>query len=61
MKSQVLHTVWHSISGEAAGEIWHWSLSGVKGLIQSENYNKHSALPFLVNVILDQKNICVVS
>ena len=32
MKSQVLHTVWCNISGEAAGEIWHWSLSGVKGL-----------------------------
>ena len=33
MKSQVLHTVWcYIISGEAAGEIWHWSLSGVKGL-----------------------------
>ena len=32
MKSQVLHTVWRSISGEAAGEIWNWSLSGLKGL-----------------------------
>ena len=32
MKSQVLHTVWRSVSGEAAGEIWHWSLLGVKGL-----------------------------
>ena len=30
MKSQVLHTVWCYISGEAAGEIWHWSLLGVK-------------------------------
>ena len=26
MKSQVLHTVWCDISGEAAGEIWYWSL-----------------------------------
>ena len=26
MKSQVLHTVWCYISGEAAGEIWYWSL-----------------------------------
>ena len=34
MKSQVLHTVhWCHISCEAAGEFWHWSLSGVKGLI----------------------------
>ena len=32
MKSQVLHTVWCHISCEAAGEFWHWSLSGVKGL-----------------------------
>ena len=24
MKSQVLHTVWCNISGEAAGEIWKW-------------------------------------
>ena len=28
MKSQVLHTVWCNISGEAAGEIWNWSLLG---------------------------------
>ena len=33
MKSQVLLTVWCHISCEAAGEFWHWSLSGVKGLI----------------------------
>ena len=33
MKSQVLHTVWCSISGEAAGEIWTWSLLGVKWLM----------------------------
>ena len=26
MKSQVLLTLWCSISGEAAGEIWNWSL-----------------------------------
>ena len=32
MKSQVLHTVWCHISAEAAGEIWNWSLLGVKGL-----------------------------
>ena len=34
MKSQVLLTVWCHISCEAAGEFWHWSLSGVKGLRQ---------------------------
>ena len=32
MKSHVLHTVWCNIPGEAAGEIWSWSLLGVKGL-----------------------------
>ena len=32
MKSKVLLTVWCHISCEAAGEFWHWSLSGVKGL-----------------------------
>ena len=42
MKSQVLLTVWCNISGEAAGEIWHWSLSGVKGL---------RSTPCLCNVI----------
>ena len=31
MKRHNLHTVWCNISGEAAGEIWHWSLLGVKG------------------------------
>ena len=31
MKSQVLHTVWCNISGEAAGEILNWSLLGVTG------------------------------
>ena len=35
MKSQVLHTVWCHISCEVAGEFWHWSLSGVKGLSYS--------------------------
>ena len=32
MISQVLHTVRCNISGGAAGEIWNWSLLGVKGL-----------------------------
>ena len=32
MKSQVLHTVWCNISGEAAGEICNWSLLGVKAI-----------------------------
>ena len=32
MQSQVLLTVWCHISCEVAGEFWHWSLSGVKGL-----------------------------
>ena len=32
MKIKVLHTVWCNNTGEAEGEIWHWSLMGVKGL-----------------------------
>ena len=32
MKSQILHTLLCSISVDAAGEIWSWSLLGVKGL-----------------------------
>ena len=32
MKTQVLHNVWCDVSGEAAGNIWIWSLLGVKGL-----------------------------
>ena len=35
MKSQVLHTAWCYITGEAARQIWHWSLLGVKGLTLS--------------------------
>ena len=31
-KHHVLHTVWCNISGEATGEIWDWSLLGMKGL-----------------------------
>ena len=33
MKRHVLHTAWCNISGEAAEELWNWSLLGVKGLI----------------------------
>ena len=32
MKSQIPHNVRCNITGEAAEEIWHWSLLGVKGL-----------------------------
>ena len=37
MKSQVLHTVWCNITGEATGEIWTWSLLGVKVLTGAHN------------------------
>ena len=37
MKSQVLHTGQCNISGEAAGEIWDWSLLGVKGLKEDKS------------------------
>ena len=32
MKSQVLYTVGSYTSGDTAGEIWNWSLLGLKGL-----------------------------
>ena len=35
MQSQVLHTVWCNISGQAAGEIQNWSVLGVKGLTKA--------------------------
>ena len=41
MKSQVLLTVWGHISCEAAGEFWHWSLSGVKGLNNKNWISSH--------------------
>ena len=37
MESQVIHSVWCYISGEAAEEIWNWSLLGEKGLIYLVN------------------------
>ena len=33
-KSKVIHAVWCNITCEAAGEIWTWSLLGVRGLKQ---------------------------
>ena len=32
MKGEVPHTVWCNISDKVAGEMWNWSLLGVKGL-----------------------------
>ena len=46
MKSQVLLTVWCNVSGEAAGEIWHWSLSGVKGLTHSRERLKFGIIKY---------------
>ena len=39
MKSQVLHTVWCNISGDAVGEIWNWSFLGMKRLTSSTHTN----------------------
>ena len=46
MKSQVLLTVWCNISGGAGGEIWHWSLSGVKGLNSFQTRFKWFSIAF---------------
>ena len=51
MKSQVLCNVWYYISGEAAGKIWCWSLSGMKG---SANFN---AIPFYVSRLTNDISI----
>ena len=37
-KANFFHTVWCNISGEVAGEIWSWSLLGVKGLMHERIY-----------------------
>ena len=42
-KRQVLHTVCCYISGEAAGEIAHWSVLGVKGLNTDCGNHGHGA------------------
>ena len=47
-KSQIHHIVWCYISGEAAGEIWNWSLLGVKGLLGT--YSLHSITLVLMYV-----------
>ena len=41
MRSQVPHTVWRYISGQAAGEIWHWS-----------HYTAHEAASLVADVVL---------
>ena len=33
-KSKVIHAVWCNITSEAAGQIWTWSVLGVRGLKQ---------------------------
>ena len=64
MKSHVVHTVWCNISAGAAGEIWHWSLLGVKGLMKwqvsgltwpSKSWNELSFLWIATSVVF----ICV--
>ena len=54
MNSQVLHTVWCNIFGEAAGEIWHLSLLGVKGLIIKAPFT-HPIFEAIFNAILRTK------
>ena len=55
MKSQVLHTVWCNISCEAAGEFWHWSLSGVKGLMHFIGLVSCTAISNAYAVLTDPK------
>ena len=59
MKSQVLHAVWCNISGEAAREIWNWSLLGIEGFsslkLKATGYKKRC----LDNVRNQVKNVYV--
>ena len=52
MENQVLHTVWCNISGEAAGDIWNWSLLGVEGLRYSTLLTTKRAVLLIVAVWL---------
>ena len=55
MERQVLHIMWCDISGEAAGEIWNWSLLWVKGLkVTDAIHFVKTALVFFVPILLDQ-------
>ena len=45
MKSNVLHTVWCSISGEATGETWNWSLLGGRGWKVHERHRNFLLYP----------------
>ena len=49
VKTQVLHTVWCNISGEATGEIWNWSLLGVQKSAETK-YNAITKLMALLEV-----------
>ena len=48
MKTQV-HTMWCFISGEAAGEIWNWSLLGMRGLIVRDRTEVYLATQLISN------------
>ena len=66
MKSEVLPTVWCYIPGEAAGEIWCWSLLGLKGLrlaelrdwVCSRGSCNTILFPFTKWCIIDNYNKC---
>ena len=58
MKSKVLHTVWCNIPGEAAGEIWNWSLLGLKGLKPGGDWSRGCA-SWWVHIMRNKTNsIC---
>ena len=44
MKSSFLYAVWCSISGEASGDNWNWSLLGVEGLLPRGHFDFEAAV-----------------
>ena len=45
MKAKFFYTVWGDISDEVPGEIWYWSLLGVKGLNMHDCLVAYAQMP----------------
>ena len=56
MESQVLHTVWCNISGEAEGEIRHWSLLGMTRFNRIGSVSLFSCQELSVSVLFSLLN-----
>ena len=52
MKSQVVHTMWCCITGEAVGEIWNWLYFGSEKVKTSNKYK-------LVDLFIEAKMLAL--